>query len=203
MEILLIFSAKNLFDNYLNPYNSGGIDYSLPDYHHSIWSTKDVKKPYVIIDTLTPITVTSVTFYRSGGERHVDPAIYQADVIAPRWPQQFSVYSAIRETGPWILQGSCNWSELGKPYPPEVFTNQAIQVTLPQGMTYKFWKLVVSGHQAPRRVAFPLTGGTFSEVSEAVFRGGRPSAFIVDGCLIDDFEVQPGLSPGNNFTPDN
>ena len=222
----MIWSAKNLFDNYLDPYNGGGSDYNLPSYYDSIWSTKDVEKPYVIIDTVTPITVSSVTFVRSGGRAGVGPTLglglgvvglavsvaswgggdstlYYSDVIAPRWPQQFNVYAAIRETGPWILLGSRNWSDLGIQYPPAVYTDQTLQVTLNKRSMYRFWKLVVSQHQPPGTAAFPLTGGTFSEVSEAVFIGGRATTRVITSEFVaDETRDNPELTPNPNYTPD-
>ena len=222
----VIWSAKNLFDKYLDPYNPGETDYNLPTYHDSVLATKDVEKPYVIIDSVTLITVSSITFVRSGGSAGVgltlglglgavglavsvaawgggDSPLYYADVIAPKWPQQFNVYSAIRETGPWILQGSRNWSELGIPYPPKVYTDQTIQVTLKARATYRFWKLVVSQHQPPGTSAYPLTGGTYSEVAEAVFIGGRATTRVLTSEFVaDETRNNPNLNPNPNYTPD-
>ena len=215
----MIWSAKNLFDKYLDPYNPGGTDYNLPSYHDSIWSTKNVEKPYVIIGSVTPITVSSVTFVRSGGRAGagatlgpglsvatwggVETPLYYADLIAPRWPQQFNVYTAIMETGPWIVLGSRNWSELGIQYPPAVYTDQTIQVTLNKRSTYRYWKLVVSQHQPPSTEAFPFTGGTFSEVSEAVFIGGRATTRVMTSEFVTgETRDNPNLTPNPKYTPD-
>jgi hypothetical protein len=162
------FNAINLLDNYLDPYNVGSSSYTSPDFHNSFWKTTGVVEPYVIIDTLTPITVHSVTFYRPEG---VNPTNVS---ITGRWPQQFTVYSGFRETGPWILQGSRNWADDGKTYPPTQGFSQKIIVPLTEKKTATFWKLVVSGH-TPGNSSSPQ----ISELSEAVFRGGRVTPPVV------------------------